>query len=337
MPLRRPPRPRETPPDHLSAFSAARPPVAQGTCLSPSQVPTDLSGRPARPHWPFPYSALPVCPLAGSPRALEGVGGLAPADGCARPLSPRSTELMRRLRRFQIAQYKCLMIKYAKDTRYGDSFCTHDRSVPAPPVRAPLPSPPSTCRRSPFVARGHQGGAWYCTFGSADLTGRVSSLPSTWPSAGLHTGGSSPARFRPPQSIWQCLEFVVFTAGGGGACFWHQAGGGQGCCRGSCKAPVTPCAEQPCSGVHSCAEVARTGSLSPPGLSTWAASSEAIPCHMRGSRLRGGGAGGPEPGRRWGGRCQGLAASQVLGTRVTFQAVPSDAGLRTPPSLLPRP
>lgn len=81
----------------------------------------------------------------------------------------------------------------------------------------------------------------------------------------------------------------------------------------------------------------RTGSLSPPGLSTWAASSEAMPCHMRGSRLRGGGAGGPEPGRRWGGRCRGLAASQVLGTRVTFQAVPSDAGLRTPPSLLPRP
>lgn len=77
--------------------------------------------------------------------------------------------------------------------------------------------------------------------------------------------------------------------------------------------------------------------LSPPGLSTWAASSEAMPCHMRGSRLRGGGAGGPEPGRRWGGRCRGLAASQVLGTRVTFQAVPSDAGLRTPPSLLPRP
>lgn len=37
---------------------------------------------------------------------------------------------MRRVRRFQIAQYKCLVIKYAKDVRYSNSFCTHDRSVP---------------------------------------------------------------------------------------------------------------------------------------------------------------------------------------------------------------
>uniref|UniRef100_A0A2K6JPJ8 Thymidine kinase n=1 Tax=Rhinopithecus bieti TaxID=61621 RepID=A0A2K6JPJ8_RHIBE len=44
--------------------------------------------------------------------------------------SGKSTELMRRVRRFQIAQYKCLVIKYAKDTRYSSSFCTHDRSVP---------------------------------------------------------------------------------------------------------------------------------------------------------------------------------------------------------------
>lgn len=38
-----------------------------------------------------------------------------------------STELMRRVRRFQVAQYKCLVIKYAKDTRYSSSFSTHDR------------------------------------------------------------------------------------------------------------------------------------------------------------------------------------------------------------------
>lgn len=38
-----------------------------------------------------------------------------------------STELMRRVRRFQIAQYKCLVIKYAKDTRYSNNFSTHDR------------------------------------------------------------------------------------------------------------------------------------------------------------------------------------------------------------------
>uniref|UniRef100_A0A5F9DLG4 Thymidine kinase n=1 Tax=Oryctolagus cuniculus TaxID=9986 RepID=A0A5F9DLG4_RABIT len=43
--------------------------------------------------------------------------------------SGKSTELMRRVRRFQIAQYKCLVIKYAKDVRYSHSFCTHDRNT----------------------------------------------------------------------------------------------------------------------------------------------------------------------------------------------------------------
>ncbi|KAL1005514.1 hypothetical protein UPYG_G00060060 [Umbra pygmaea] len=33
--------------------------------------------------------------------------------------SGKSTELMRRVRRFQIAQYNCLVIKYAKDIRYS--------------------------------------------------------------------------------------------------------------------------------------------------------------------------------------------------------------------------
>ncbi|KAM5135117.1 thymidine kinase, cytosolic-like [Mantella aurantiaca] len=42
--------------------------------------------------------------------------------------SGKSTELMRRVRRFQIAQYKCLVIKYAKDTRYSkEQLATHDR------------------------------------------------------------------------------------------------------------------------------------------------------------------------------------------------------------------
>ncbi|XP_037619938.1 thymidine kinase, cytosolic [Sebastes umbrosus] len=50
--------------------------------------------------------------------------------------SGKSTELMRRVRRFQIAQYKCLVIKYAKDTRYSDTgVVTHDKytmeAVPA--------------------------------------------------------------------------------------------------------------------------------------------------------------------------------------------------------------
>ncbi|XP_068117958.1 thymidine kinase, cytosolic-like [Hyperolius riggenbachi] len=42
--------------------------------------------------------------------------------------SGKSTELMRRVRRFQIAQYKCMVIKYAKDTRYNsEQLATHDR------------------------------------------------------------------------------------------------------------------------------------------------------------------------------------------------------------------
>ncbi|XP_065115308.1 thymidine kinase, cytosolic [Paramisgurnus dabryanus] len=44
--------------------------------------------------------------------------------------SGKSTELMRRVRRFQVAQYSCLLIKYAKDTRYSDSgMATHDMST----------------------------------------------------------------------------------------------------------------------------------------------------------------------------------------------------------------
>ncbi|XP_050926748.1 thymidine kinase, cytosolic isoform X1 [Lates calcarifer] len=44
--------------------------------------------------------------------------------------SGKSTELMRRVRRFQIAQYSCLVIKYAKDTRYSDAgMATHDKNT----------------------------------------------------------------------------------------------------------------------------------------------------------------------------------------------------------------
>lgn len=44
--------------------------------------------------------------------------------------SGKSTELMRRVRRFQIAQYKCLVIKYAKDTRYSEKgMATHDKNT----------------------------------------------------------------------------------------------------------------------------------------------------------------------------------------------------------------
>ncbi|XP_051967157.1 thymidine kinase, cytosolic [Xyrauchen texanus] len=44
--------------------------------------------------------------------------------------SGKSTELIRRVRRFQVAQYSCLVIKYAKDTRYSQTgMATHDMST----------------------------------------------------------------------------------------------------------------------------------------------------------------------------------------------------------------
>lgn len=71
-------------------------------------------------------------------------------------------------------------------------------------------------------------------------------------------------RFCPPGSIWQCLEFLVFTAGGGGARSWHLVGGGRGYCWATCHAQDVPetqnypawssvvCAgvEKPCSEVY---------------------------------------------------------------------------------------
>lgn len=44
--------------------------------------------------------------------------------------SGKTTELMRRMKRYQIANYQCLVIKYAKDIRYDASgIATHDRQV----------------------------------------------------------------------------------------------------------------------------------------------------------------------------------------------------------------
>lgn len=42
--------------------------------------------------------------------------------------SGKTTELIRRLKRYQIAKYKCLIIKYASDDRYSASdIVSHDR------------------------------------------------------------------------------------------------------------------------------------------------------------------------------------------------------------------
>nr|ACO10334.1 Thymidine kinase [Caligus rogercresseyi] len=44
--------------------------------------------------------------------------------------SGKSTELIRRLRRYQSATYKCMSIKYAKDVRYDNGgIATHDKTV----------------------------------------------------------------------------------------------------------------------------------------------------------------------------------------------------------------
>lgn len=44
--------------------------------------------------------------------------------------SGKTTELIRRIKRFETANHKCLVMKYAKDTRYeeGDCISTHDRN-----------------------------------------------------------------------------------------------------------------------------------------------------------------------------------------------------------------
>lgn len=48
--------------------------------------------------------------------------------------SGKSTELLRRIRRYTVAQRKCLVLKYQNDTRYdaGEKVSTHDLYVPSP-------------------------------------------------------------------------------------------------------------------------------------------------------------------------------------------------------------
>jgi thymidine kinase len=42
--------------------------------------------------------------------------------------SGKTTELIRRLKRYQIAKYKCLIVKYANDDRYSESdIVSHDQ------------------------------------------------------------------------------------------------------------------------------------------------------------------------------------------------------------------
>ena len=47
---------------------------------------------------------------------------------CGPMFSGKSTELLRRLKRYEIAGHKILKVKYAEDCRYSvDSISTHDR------------------------------------------------------------------------------------------------------------------------------------------------------------------------------------------------------------------
>lgn len=44
--------------------------------------------------------------------------------------SGKTTELLRRIRRYSVTQRRCLVVKHRKDTRYSDTECaTHDRHV----------------------------------------------------------------------------------------------------------------------------------------------------------------------------------------------------------------
>ncbi|KFM57705.1 Thymidine kinase, cytosolic, partial [Stegodyphus mimosarum] len=44
--------------------------------------------------------------------------------------SGKTTELIRRLKRYQIANHQCLIIKYSQDSRYSDTgIATHDRQI----------------------------------------------------------------------------------------------------------------------------------------------------------------------------------------------------------------
>ncbi|XP_050032909.1 thymidine kinase, cytosolic-like [Dermacentor andersoni] len=46
--------------------------------------------------------------------------------------SGKTTELMRRLKRYEVANHKCLIVKYAGDTRYDvENISTHDRQAMA--------------------------------------------------------------------------------------------------------------------------------------------------------------------------------------------------------------
>lgn len=69
----------------------------------------------------YNMTGLKVCP-SGSKGQIQVIFG---------PMfSGKTTELIRRLKRYQIANHQCLIIKYAHDTRYtSNGLATHDRQT----------------------------------------------------------------------------------------------------------------------------------------------------------------------------------------------------------------
>ncbi len=66
-------------------------------------------------------------------RVMAPAAGPVPSSGSISLIfgpmfSGKSTELLRRVRRYSVANHRCLLIKYKADTRYSDeNLSTHDR------------------------------------------------------------------------------------------------------------------------------------------------------------------------------------------------------------------
>lgn len=98
----------------LSSSSSPLPPPPSSP--SPPPLPSSTT-QPRKMDSPlFDYNKLDVSPR-GNIQLIFG------------PMfSGKTTELLRRIKRFSIARRRCLVIKYAKDTRYSeDGVSTHDR------------------------------------------------------------------------------------------------------------------------------------------------------------------------------------------------------------------
>ena len=90
-------------------------------------------------------SFRPISPASGSlsPQAFIARGGLSPLDAATKGLrmgelqlilgpmfAGKSSELMRRARRYALASSRVLMVKYHKDTRYSENcVSSHDRVI----------------------------------------------------------------------------------------------------------------------------------------------------------------------------------------------------------------